>query len=81
MYGNSETSLLQLYRPFVQPSDIPYCRLAAGRGAKDKDKDDSDIKNGCVSRGIFPENIDDLKVITIDIIITIIILLHLLMLK
>lgn len=62
MYG-SDASLLQMYRPYVQPSFVPYCESAASRGAKDKDRDDGDLKSGCVSRGIFSENIDDLKVI------------------
>lgn len=64
LYSN-ETSLLQLtrpYQPFVQHPYVQYCGLAAGRGTKDKDKEDSDLKSGCVSRGIFTENIDNLKV-------------------
>ena len=67
VYGN-EGSLLQMprpYQPYVQSSYIPFCGLAAGRGTKDKDKEDGDRKSGCVTRGIFPESIDSLKVVFI----------------
>ena len=64
VYGN-DASLLQLsrhYQPYVAPSYVPYCGLAAGRGTKDKDKEDIDLKAGCASRGILSESIDDFKV-------------------
>ena len=63
VYANEP--LLQLSRPyhqFVQPQYTAF-GLAAGRGLKDKDKEDNDLSSGCVGRGIFSESIDDLKVV------------------
>jgi len=64
VYANEP--LLQLSRPyhqFVQPQYTAF-GLAAGRGLKDKDKEENDLSSGCVGRGIFSESIDDLKLDT-----------------
>ena len=78
VYSN-EASLLQMsphqYQPYIPPPYYPYAP-AAGRGTREKDKDESDLDKNpeykeCVSRGILAENLNgDLKVSSLPAIYT-----------
>ena len=64
-------NLLQFspYQPYIRSHIIQY-NHAAGRGTKDKDKEENELdrsmelRKGCITRGMFPDSLgDDLKVI------------------